>query len=248
MDCYQGQDGLNATLLRMALRFNGAHLIHQIRRFFDRKRRADFKLGSLIHELWLEPEAYQSNYAVLPGKFEGSDALSRKKRAGFQSTAKATGKDVLPESLHLNVLKSVEALDQNVEALELLSQCQREVSLYWKCNKWDAAKARLDLLGEDVIVDLKCYHGGRSEPNFLKSMAQQFLGLQLVWYQEGAKAAGVEVSKLGHLILDPETNQVRLRWMTSSEIKRSKEDVLQAIHVLQKIRAKHPDLWHRSVS
>jgi hypothetical protein len=248
MEKYKGFPGLNATTVRLAHRFHGEHLLHQLRKKGESSNKTDFKLGSLIHEKWLEPESYESSYSILPGRYEGSDPLSRKKRGAFQSTAKATGRTVIPESLHGRVLEAVDALGQNDEACLLLEACEAESSFFWNDPDWGKCKARLDLIDEKRIIDLKCYHGGRSESDFLRSMERQGLGIQLVWYRRGARVMGREVDRMGHLIYDPETSSVRLRWMTRNELDSAEKNCTLALERIALLRRSQPQAWHRCVS
>jgi hypothetical protein len=248
MEEYQGHLGLNATTLRLAHRFKASQLLNQLKGQKSKTKKNQFQLGSLVHEKWMEPEIYASKYLILPSRFEGSDPSSRKKRAATQSTARATGRQMLPETLHLQVHKACEALDHHSEACEILEKSRVEVSCFWHEPLWGESKGRFDLLGEGWVVDLKCYHGGRSESNFLRSMRLQGLGLQLAWYQRGAKSLDLNVDRIGHLIMDTETHQVRMRWLGAEEVEKANENCDFALEQLRFIRDQHPELWHNSVS
>jgi len=236
MEIYSAFDGLNATLIRMAHRFHGAQLLQQLRSKTRKTKEKVPQLGSLIHERWMEAESYAARYCILPGRYEACDPISRRKRAAFQSTAKATGRELIAESLHLKVMEGLTALEANHEACELRTQARLEVSMFWRDHLWGEAKGRPDLLGDGWLVDLKCYHQGRFEENFVKSFRQQALGIQLIWYKRGLLAVGEPVERLGHLILDTETSQIRLRWMSRKEIQESENFLDQALAKLRILR------------
>ena len=216
-DSYAHAEALNASLLRAVHRFPDP----MVRRLLDKQGfdQSEHSLGHLIHQFWLEPDLAQRHWAVLPKAWECPTPEFRKKKAGFESEHKAQGRGVVTHTLWESVQKGLEALDRNSEATQLRAQSKTEVTAFWRDPDFGVfAKARFDLLGQDHFWDLKCHRGSMQSEKLKKSLGQMGFFIQMWWYQRSLLLSGYAPKRCGHIALDTEIWEVRVRDMSASEL------------------------------
>jgi hypothetical protein len=242
---YAQAEALNASLLRSAHRFPD----HMVRKLVNQKGfgSSELSLGHLIHQFWLEPKLAEKSWSILPKKWESNVPEFRKKKAAFESEQKAQGRNILPESLWEEIQRGLDALNGNAEAVNLLSQSSTEQTIFWKDASFGVlAKSRFDLLSNEHFWDLKCHRGAMQEDRFKKNLIKMGFFIQMWWYQHSLIQLGVPSQRCGHIALDTDIWEVRIRETNSSELELGREQCLQAWARLKKICAGKFDVIYSS--
>lgn len=116
------------------------------------------KMGSAFHTYILEYDKFEDDYEVEPPKVLLKD-VGRKAYDEYKLQLQELldcGKIILsPEEY--NILRAMEeSLVNNQIAMDLISDCEYEVSLFWSDPHTQiACKARPDIVGKEYIADLK---------------------------------------------------------------------------------------------
>lgn len=143
-------------------------------------------LGTHVHGLILEPEAYR--YAVAPDA-DGRTKAGKEARAAF--AAESVGAHVVTQDQHDKAQAMRDAVMSHPFASVLLADGRPEVTALWEVDEV-ACKARFDWLPDqfNVIVDLKTA-ADASREEFARAAGRYGYHIQDAWYGMGAMACGL---------------------------------------------------------
>ena len=161
--------------------------------------------GNKYHSLILEPQSFRDAYCVMPnfamdfgnvdakGKPSTSWATSwcKEQKTQFDAVTEKYRKEVITRDDYDSGMEMRNSIAEKTRAMELLDQCAKEVTLFGEIDGMEF-KARLDLMGDRVIADLK---GTRSviESKFGNDAARLGYGFKLAIYREIARQVTGEV-------------------------------------------------------
>ena len=182
-DEYRSWDAVNNSLLKVVSQKSPFHAKYELDT--GGKDTQPLSFGRAVHTYVLEPELFDSFYAVAP-------ECDRRTKAGKETwaafTEGADGKTVLTDVEHATILAMSERLQQT-KAIEYLKG-GKEVSLLWTDEKTGLdCKCRIDNLIEchDAIIDLKT--STSASPEYFRYAMKQFgYGQAAAWYWDGYKA------------------------------------------------------------
>jgi len=143
-------------------------------------------MGSLAHCLVLQPEAFESEFAVAP-------ELDRRTKQGkidwetFQSNA--SNKMIVTPSQYVDATKMRDAMFANKAVAKLLGNGCSEHPVRWNRDEYGIpCKAKLDYLRSGLLIDYKTTEDG-SMKGFSRSLANYGYYRQMAWYMEAAEVA-----------------------------------------------------------
>lgn len=124
------------------------------------------RIGTGLHALLLEPEQFCNRFCVMPdyhlepenvtGNGERSESKATKyykqKRDSF--AALNEGRTVIGNELYVQILKCLKAIHAKPRMSEIIHASQKEVTVLSEIDGI-LFKSRLDLLGDDIICDVK---------------------------------------------------------------------------------------------
>jgi hypothetical protein len=132
--------------------------------------------GSLVHLAVLEPARLATDVAVWTG--------GRKFGGQWMEFLELAGERLIVTEAELDKLTEISgAVRRHSEAAKLLSGCEYERTVQWTGEGYGPAKARLDALGTDRVVDVKTTARIASAERTAWNLGYH---LQLGWYLEGA--------------------------------------------------------------
>lgn len=191
---YAAWPALSRSVL-MEMKRSAAHLKHLAEN--GRKETEAMRVGSAIHTLVLEPDAFNDRY--IPG-IEG-DGRKKEVKEARQALKEAAGdRCILDPQEHRTVFEVAQAVRTHPRALEYVNAAQVEISLVWKDEATGVlCKARLDGVVHDqaLILDLKTTDDASPE-SFARSILNYHYHNQAAFYRSGMAAFGFEVR---HLLL-----------------------------------------------
>ena len=171
---YAAIPAINATAIK-AGRTSMLHMRHSLTGP-EREETPALRLGRLVHAAILEPDVLLPTLAVYDGNKQGN------KWRDYQ--AANAGREIVTRAEAAAIGAISATVHGNERAAWLLSRTRHEAVLTWTGDKYGAAKARLDGLAADAIVEVKTTRA-QTERQF----AGQFCGLgydlQVGWYAEG---------------------------------------------------------------
>lgn len=179
MEKYEGINALNWSSLRDMAQ---SPLLYAWRQEHPRPDTAAMALGRAIHCAVLEPNVFETRYALRPDGLDGRTKAGKEWLAEVQ----ARGLEVLGVDDAFTVKMCRDAVHEHKVAHRLLEGCLYEQALTWVVDGI-ACKGRLDAVCADHIVDLKTT---RSLADFGRDFARLSYHGQLAWYLDGAVAAG----------------------------------------------------------
>lgn len=146
-------------------------------------------IGSAFHKLVLEPEEFDSEFAVCPTVDRRTKA-GKEEFAAFQQNAE--GKSVLMDWMFDQVKAMAETVRSHPMAGFLTTDGEVETSIYFTDNLTGVeCKVRPDIIktinGKRIIVDLKSCRSA-SLDDFRKDAINMGYDLQAAMYREGVKA------------------------------------------------------------
>lgn len=146
-------------------------------------------MGSAFHKLVLEPDGFESEFAVCP-------TVDRRTKAGKEAWAAfqtdSGGKTVLMEWMYAQVSAMAEAVKAHPMARFLTTDGEVETSIYYKDDLTGIeCKVRPDIIVRDkhgrIIVDLKSCVSAATE-DFRRQAINMGYDMQAAMYREGVKA------------------------------------------------------------
>lgn len=154
-------------------------------------------VGSALHMLTLEPDAFAARYVLEPDPAEVAPGnVKPRATAAYRAAVAALeerGLTVLRSEVMAQIEAMADAIHSHPHASALLKRCpEREVTAIWD-EDGIRCRARFDMLGPGVIGDLKTT---RKLKDF-SPWALTKLGYyrQAAWYRSGAAACGVPVDR-----------------------------------------------------
>lgn len=112
-------------------------------------------LGTLTHDLILEPERPLPRLAIKPSDMK----FSTKEGKAWRSEQQAAGRLIIGEEAHTSLLGMVRSVSRHARARELLSACDVEVSVFSAYADGDETtlrKGRMDIVPHgNVLADVK---------------------------------------------------------------------------------------------
>jgi exodeoxyribonuclease VIII len=134
--------------------------------------------GSLCHSAILEPDRFERDIAV----FEGD---SKRGKAWTEFCEENDGKEIVTVAESAQLAAMIEAVHGRADIKALLTEGQREVSMFWTGDEYGAAKGRMDVYLPGVqIVDLKTTN---DLTRFKDTAARLLYHLRMGWYQCGVR-------------------------------------------------------------
>jgi hypothetical protein len=146
-------------------------------------------IGSAFHTATLEPDRYDSRYAVTDLK------LSTKDGKQFQQESVRSGKTIIKQAEHKNIQAMAKAVREHPDAGPLVQGGVSELSCFWIDPDYDfPCKCRLDKITDNmVIIDLKktqdAEEGSSGFGAFYKSFFSLYYHYQAYWYLTGVSIA-----------------------------------------------------------
>lgn len=140
-----------------------------------------FALGTAAHTAVLEPERFEAEYVVYPGRRAG------KVWDAFEEEQLAIGKSILNQKEYDSTLQIRNAVHSNPRAMEYLTDGASEQTLTWTLTAGETVfecKGRADYVGPRAIVDLKSTKD--CSPRAFSRACQNYgyFG-QAAWYSDG---------------------------------------------------------------
>lgn len=138
------------------------------------------RFGTLVHGALLEPETFWNRFWVYGGVRRGA------KWDDFQNRAEDARKEIMTASEKRKILAIVDAV--KASGVDLSGQV--EASVFWQHERTGIdLKARLDLIRDDVVYDLKTTS---DLDGFGASIEAYGYHRQAAWYLAAASAAGIK--------------------------------------------------------
>ena len=201
-------------------------------------------LGTLIHQLVLEPKTPLPRIAIVPEEYtipEGTkvekgaprpgEIVPWNNRAGYcrewRALQEAAGKIVLEakgkDSME-TVRECAQAVEADDKAFPLLRWArQRESTLVWETEARTQCKARLDAWGDGIIVDIKTTTDA-SPDGFRRHAYDLGYHLQAAWYVDGlATVLGIEPPAFYFVAVEKDSRLVTVHHATHDFLQRGRE-------------------------
>lgn len=162
-----------------SLKHMGVSPLHyQYRQRVPEARKPSFVFGGAVHTSLLEPELFDSRYAVFDGVRRGKEwERWQEEHPGCES---------LKPAEKTRVVETVLSIQEHAEAARLLSHGRREEVLTWTDEATGlACKGRLDWIRPDLIVDLKTTRNPAPE-KFARATVEYGYAAQCAFYHDGA--------------------------------------------------------------
>lgn len=180
---------------------------HKLR---ERTQTPSMFYGNVVHTLILEPEMFDSRYAVMP-------ECDRRTKAGkemyAQFEADNEGKAIITQDILEDAQRAQMSVKTNFPANSIISKCpQKEVSVEWEYENFKFM-GRLDMKGERIAGDLKTC-ADASPRKFQRDIIAMDYHLQAAMYLKGIgeiipyyivavdKAGGVSVHLLEKALIE----------------------------------------------
>lgn len=154
---------------------------------YQRDETPSMRLGTLVHTLVLEPEAFGLRYAVAP-------ECDRRTKAGKEEferfTAEAASREIIPREMHEQAAAMAAAIRSHNMARALLAVGESEVSVFSDLDG-TPCKSRIDFIRDGgILVDLKTTSDA-SPDAFARSCANFGYHRQAAMYRDIARTAGI---------------------------------------------------------
>lgn len=162
------------------------------------KQSDDMILGSLVHSLLLTPDYFNDEFVLLPTL----DRRTKVGREAYQLACDEAGDRIVTDTETYDMAREmVDSIKKNNHAMELLSECQKEVSYFWKCPFSGLSfRARVDACTSRYLVELKSSRLG-SPSAFERQAYNMFYDLSMSHYIEGMRAQGDDSPRKGYFIV-----------------------------------------------
>ncbi len=144
--------------------------------------------GSVAHKLILEPESFDTEYAIMPICDRRTKAGKEKYQEFIESLK---GKTPIPAELFERVSVVADAVKANPVVRKLLNGGQAEQSYFWNENGIEC-KCRPDYLKDKLVIDLKSTTDASPEA-FTKAAYNYRYHVQAWWYIHGLNKCGIDV-------------------------------------------------------
>jgi len=173
------------------------------------------RIGRATHLRILQPEVYRESVAVVPDEhLTPSGGLSRKAAAlTWRANAKATHEAVITPAEEAEIVAWARLVEAHAGAQAMMREAPaREVVAVWHEDDGHGGvivcKARADLLGHDLLADLKTWspRSGLSARAFGAECWRRMYHAQLGFYSRGFERAGLDrgpwIEQRGFIVID----------------------------------------------
>ena len=173
------------------------------------------RIGRATHLRILQPEVYRESVAVVPDEhLTPSGGLSRKAAAlHWRAEAEATHEAVITPAEEAEIVAWARLVEAHAGARAMMREASaREVVAVWHEDDGHGGiivcKARADLLGHDLLADLKTWspRSGLSARAFGAECWRRMYHAQLGFYSRGFERAGLErglwTERRGFIVVD----------------------------------------------
>lgn len=149
-------------------------------------------LGEALHALVLEPDTFNSRFAVEP-------EVNKRTKAGREAIEtirqRFPEKTLISPKLWELAIRLAETITLHETIPALLHPCKKEVSLFWE-RDGVLCKARLDAWDQEfgVIYDVKTCQDA-SEQGFFRAVRDHDYQMQAHWYLDGLNRLGEKAEK-----------------------------------------------------
>ncbi len=223
-ECYAAYPQLSASKLR-ALYLYPPRRAHRdiLKTSFGNK----LSFGRLLHMLLLEPQKSEEILICLPPAEENSN---KDIQAAKRSEAIAQGKIPVSHSTFHSAQKLKEVTLENKMIQDIINSSRKELTLRWHDKKDDIyGKARLDVLAENHIYDVKTAAQGILPQNFKKSIGRMGYLIQACWYQRAVFYNTGKWLPVSFIVVDPINRASRVHPLTESDMKTGESQINNAI-------------------
>jgi exodeoxyribonuclease VIII len=228
---YHADPACSASALRVIHNKTPHHLAMERRK--PKRQTREMLLGTLIHDAVLEPEKPKTwlrtpKEIIVPATYKPSkkdgpqpgDVVPWNLRYSFcqdwRDEVERGGVTLLTDDEADEIQRAVEGVAANPEAVELLANTKREVSLFWSLAGGTRCKARLDALGDRRIPDLKTTDDA-SEEGFQRHAIKMGYHLQASWYCDAATLlTDTEYTSFSFIAYERESGLVKVHHATPS--------------------------------
>ena len=140
-----------------------------------------------------------------------------------------------PAHLYPSLEKARKAFNENSDYLRLINESKREVTLVWKDSLLEGeAKARLDILHKNFVLDLKCIRGGYELKSFDLKLKKMAWPIQAWWYQRAVREVLDLDLETGFMVLDTQTWRVRTQMLTKQDLEKASNQARESIRKLKR--------------
>ena len=141
--------------------------------------------GSMVHKLILEPEDFETEFAVAPE----CDLRTKAGKAIFEEFAAKAGNRKIIAAADFETAKAMrDAVMAHPKASKLMTGGETETSYYWIDDRTGVlCKCRPDKVNMNYIIDLKTTEDASCE-GFSRSMYNYRYHVQAAWYLKGYEA------------------------------------------------------------
>lgn len=218
---------INASTLKRYLSSDAAHAKFTADNGLDSKA---VKMGSAKHDILLSPNEFNSTYAIYENPYK--DFRTKASRESYQAFKEQNeGKICLTTIEAAEVFATRNAIRKAYASL--LDNSDLELTITGEFMG-KPSKARIDVLGSKVIIDLKTTTDIGIE-FCRKRIADHLIFAQKAFYRyHVARALGVEESSLSCVVLFVENNTNFLRWWPIPE-----HDLQLGMRLMQLAMAEH---------
>ena len=177
---YQKMPGINFSSLKLLMTHSPRYLKWALDSGEDKTTPAR-ELGSLVHALVLEPEKFESNYAVYDGVRRG--------KSWDEFSSNNTEKTIVKHDAFLAAAKTASAVLDQYGGVINHPAAHREVSVSWKdVETYLECRGRIDILSPEGLIDIKTTRRTNSD-DFVRDVFSNLYYAQMAFYYQGMLAA-----------------------------------------------------------
>ena len=155
--------------------------------------------GSVAHKLILEPESFDTEYAIMPICDRRTKAGKEKYQEFIESSK---GKILISSELFEKVSSVADVVKADPIVCKLISGGKAEQSYFWNENGVEC-KCRPDYLKDKLVIDLKSTTDASPEA-FVKASYNYRYHVQAWWYMHGLNKCGIDVENFVFIAFEKE--------------------------------------------
>lgn len=179
---YRGLDAINASALKRMRQSPLAYALYQSDGQPESSSTDATSFGTMMHDCILEPEKFSAIYEPWPG--EGKLDKRTKEYKALQE--KHPGKKFLGVKEYWQLFEMAASVRMHDDANQFIEGGETEATILWEVYG-RSAKARLDKLHPEFVVDLKTTTAGTIHAFRNEAVKYQYF-MQLAFYVDAAKA------------------------------------------------------------
>lgn len=228
---YATRPGMNISRLK-ELRVSPLHYRHRIA---NPKHSEPLTLGRAAHTAVLEPERFETDYAVWTRRTDSGRMAPRTGHRWEEFQASVGGREIITQDEYGDVERIAIAVRGEPAAMRYLQQGDPEVTMEWM-HLDRPCKGRADWLTTDegpVLVGLKTARDVRHFA-FGRQAAQLEYGMQWAFYFDGYQAITGRTPKLVEIVVENEApHAVAVYRITDDIILQGRENYLELLAMLE---------------